>query len=362
MNPIEKVARRLDAFQQQHTSLAFLYAVTKKFGDDNAGTLVSNLAYSAFGAIFPLLLLLVTVLSLVLSHSQSAYKAVLHSTLSQFPVIGPTLQTNIHGLQRGSTVALVISLVMLLWGTTGVAQAGLFTMAQIWNLPGPERPSYPIRLARSFGFLAVLGSGLIITTFSASFGTFGRHNFALGLVGELVAVIINIGQYFLAFRVLTPKAVETRQLFPGAVIGGIAWTVLQAFGGYLIGHDLKNNNAVYGTFGLVLGLLAWIYIGVEISIYAAEVNTVLARRLWPRGMVAPPLTEADQLSLSLQATQNQRRPEQKVSVSFSEEPMTQQDYARNGNGHGADNGHHPDNGHHAKPGASEPETAESRRG
>jgi len=338
VNPLEKVARRIDAFQQQNTALAFLFAVNKKFGDDNAGTLVSNLAYSAFGAIFPLLLLLVTVLGLVLSHSQSAYNAVVHSTLSQFPVIGDTLQKNIHGLQRGSTVALVVSLVMLLWGTTGVAQAGLFTMAQIWNLPGPERPNFPKRLARSFGFLAVLGTGLIVTTFAASFGTFGRHNIALGLVGEAVAVLINVGQYFLAFRVLTPKAVETRQLLPGAVIGGVAWTVLQALGGYLVGHDLKNDNAVYGTFGVVLGLLAWVYIGVEISIYAAEVNTVLARRLWPRGMVQPPLTDADQRSLSLQATQNQRRPEQKVSVSFSEEPMTQQDYARSEPGHGDGNG------------------------
>lgn len=338
MNPVEKLARRVDGFQQQHTALAFLYAVNKKFGDDNAGTLVSNLAYSAFGAIFPLLLLLVTVLGLVLSHSQSAYHAVVHSTLSQFPVIGDALQKNIHGLQRGSTAALVVSLVMLLWGTTGVAQAGLFTMAQIWNLPGPERPNYPKRLARSFGFLAVLGTGLIVTTFAASFGTFGRHNIALGFVGEAVAVLINIGQYFLAFRVLTPKAVETRELFPGAVIGGMAWTVLQALGGYLVGHDLKNDSAVYGTFGLVLGLLAWIYIGVEISIYAAEVNTVLSRRLWPRGIVQPPLTDADQRSLSLQATQNQRRPEQKVSVSFSEEPMTQRDFARNGAANGHENG------------------------
>jgi YihY family inner membrane protein len=319
VNPIEQVARRVDAFQQRHTPVAFLFAVTKKFGDDNAGTLVSNLAWSAVGAIFPLLLFLVTVLTLVLGHSGSARSAVLHSTLAQFPVIGSQLQGNIQGLQRGSTVALVISLVMLLWGTTGVAQAGLFTMGQIWNLPGPDRPNYPKRLARSFGFLAVMGTGLIVTTFTAGFGTFGRHNLVLGLVGELLAVLINIGQYFLAFRVLTPPVIETRRLVPGAIIGGVAWTVLQAGGGYLIGHDLRNDNALYGTFGFVLGLLAWVYIGVQISIYAAEVNTVLARKLWPRSLIQPPLTDADRRSLSLQALQNQRRPEQHVAVSFSDE-------------------------------------------
>lgn len=326
MNPIERAARRIDTFQQGHTRVAFLFAVTKKFGDDNAGTLVSNLAYSAFGAIFPLLLLLVTVLGLVLSHYPGLHRSLVNSTLSQFPVIGSEL-SNIHAVQRGSALALVVSIVMLAWGTTGVAQAGLFTMAQVWNLPGPERPNFLTRVARSFGFLGVLGLGLIVTTVAASFGTYGRHNMVLGLVGELVAVLVNVGQYFLAFRVLTPKAVETRHLWPGAVVGGIGWTILQAAGGYLVGHDLRNDSAVYGVFGFALGLLAWIYIGVELSIYAAEVNTVLARKLWPRGMVQPPLTEADQRSMALQATQNQRRPEQQVDVSFSEEPMSQEDYA-----------------------------------
>jgi len=327
VNPIERVARRVDSFQQGHTPVAFLFAVTKKFGDDNAGTLVSNLAYSAFGAVFPLLLLLVTILGLVLSHYPGLHRSLVNSTLSQFPVIGSQL-SHIHSLQRGSAVALVVSIVMLAWGTTGVAQAGLFTMAQVWNLPGPERPNFATRMARSFGFLGVLGLGLIVTTVAASFGTYGRHNVVLGWVGELVAVLVNVGQYFLAFRILTPKGVETRQLWPGAVIGGIGWTILQAAGGYLIGHDLRNDSAVYGVFGFALGLLAWIYIGVELSVYAAEVNTVLARRLWPRGMVQPPLTEADQRSMALQATQNQRRPEQHVAVAFSEEPMTQDDYAR----------------------------------
>ncbi len=104
------------------------------------------------------------------------------------------------------------------------------------------------------------------------------------------------------------------------MIGGVAWTILLALGGYLIGHDLRNDSAIYGLFGMVLGLLAWVYLGAEISIYAAETNTVLSRHLWPRAMVQPPLTDADQRSMALQATQNQRRPEQHVVVTFSDPP------------------------------------------
>jgi hypothetical protein len=77
---------------------------------------------------------------------------------------------------------------------------------------------------------------------------------------------------------------------------------------------------VYGVFATVLGLIAYIYLAVEITVYSAEINVVLTRRLWPRSIVQPPLTEADRASMALQALQNQRRPEQHVEVTFTDRP------------------------------------------
>lgn len=326
MNPIERAIRHVDDVQQRRTPLAFVYGVIKKFGDDNGGLLATNLAYSAFLCVFPLLLLVVTVLSVVLADHQSWRQAVLNSTFSEFPLVGQQLRSNIHALHRSSVIGLVVGLAGLVWGAGGLAQAGLFAMAQVWNLPGPQRPNYVKRLGRGLLFLVVLGVGLLVSAALSGFGTFGRHNLWLGLLAELVAVGLNVGQFWLAFRVLTPRVVAWRKLLPGSVVGGVAWTLLLALGGYLVGHDLRNDSAVYGTFGVVLGLVAWVYLGAEISVYAAEVNVVLARRLWPRTIVQPPLSQADQLSLTLQATQNQRRPEQKVQVSFTEPAMTQRQY------------------------------------
>jgi len=337
MNPIEKTMRRIDAAQQRFGPAAMVFGVMKKFGDDNGGNLVSNLAFSAFLCVFPLLLILVTVLDLVLAHDASARASLLNSTFGEFPVVGSTLHSQIHGLHRSSVIGLVIGVLLLLWGSTGLAQSGLYSMSQIWNLPGPERPNFVARLGRSFGFLVVLGLGIIVTTALASFGTFGRHNVALGVLAEILAVAVNVATYFGAFRVLTPKVVHSRQLIPGAILGGVLWTILQAVGGYLIGHDLKNDSVSYGVFAVVLGLVAFIYLGCEATIYAAELNTVLARRLWPRGMVQPPLTEADQRSLALQATQNQRRPEQEVSVTFTVRAMSQHEWLSSGD-HPHENG------------------------
>ena len=326
MKALEHAMRRIDAAQQGFRPASVTFGVIKKFGDDNGGSLVANLAYSSFICLFPLLLIFVTLLNLLLAGHPAAQRSLLNSALGEFPVVGSQLGHNIHGLHRSSEIGLAVGILALLWGSTGLAQAGLFSMAQIWNLPGPERPGYGKRLGRSLLFLVVLGTGIVVSTALASFGTFGRHNSVLGVLSEFVAVAVNIGTYFLSFRVLTPKGVPTRQLVPGALVAGVAWTILQAIGGYLIGHDLRHDSLTYGVFGVVLGLIAWVYLAAEITIYAAELNAVLARRLWPRGMVQPPLTDADQRSLALQATQNRRRPEQEVSVVFTAPAMSQREW------------------------------------
>lgn len=330
MNAIEATLRRLDSAQQRHRVLAFLVGVVKKFGDDNAGALTVQLTYSMFVTVFPLLLLLITILGIVLANDPSARQRVLNSALGQFPIIGQQLAHNIHAVKRSSGFGLVVGIVGLLYGSTGLAQAGLYAMEQIWNIPSANRPNYLTRMGRSLLFLVILGVGLILTTALTGFGTFGKHNAWLGALGEVLAAIVNIGLYLAAFRTLTPKQITTRSLVPGAIVGGVAWTILQAVGGYVVGHDLRGASALYGTFGLVLGLIAWIYLGAEITVYAAEINTVIHHRLWPRTLVQPPLTEADQKSLAFQATENQRRPEQEVISRFRTKPMSQDEYRERG--------------------------------
>jgi len=327
MNGPERVARRIDRFQQERKALSVIYAVIKKYGDDNAGVLVSSLTLSAFGTIFPLLLLLVTILGLVLSSHAGLRNDVLHSTLTKFPIIGNDLASNIKALHRDSVLGFVVGIGGLLWGTLGLAQNGIFTMEQVWNLPGPERPNYLKRLGRSFGFLAVLGVGLIVTTVLAAGEPTIKGSLPLAVAGGVVSAVVNFGEYLFAFRVLTPNKVPLKALWPGAAVAGTGWTILQSLGGFVVGHYLRDDSAVYGLFGIVLGLLAWVFLIVELTVYSAELNVVLARRLWPRSIVQPPLTEADRRSMAAQAQQNQRRPEQRVQVSFEDEGLSEREVA-----------------------------------
>jgi len=316
LNLVERTLRRADALQQRHAPTAFPIGVIKKFSDDNGGSLVASLAYTAFVSVFPLLLILVTALVNV-AGDPSLRSQVIRGATTQFPLIGEQLSGNIHALKRATAASLVVGLLLLVWGVMKLSQAGLFTMQQVWNVPGPARPGYFPRLGRSAVFLVVLALGVIISTLLGGLVTYGHHAFFLRSLAQCLAAVANAGLCYLGFRVLTPPIVRSRELLPGAVAGGLFWTVLQAFGAFLVHHELRTDS-VYGIFATVLGLVAWIYLAAQAAVYAAEINVVLARHLWPRTLIQPPLSDADRTSMALQALQNQRRPEQRVEVTFTD--------------------------------------------
>jgi YihY family inner membrane protein len=330
VNVVETRLRRIDGFQQRHRPTAFAFGVIKKYGDDNAGSLAVQLTYAMFMTLFPLLLIVVTVTGIVLADDPSARARVAASAFGQFPIVGTQLAHNVHALRRSSVFGLIVGLVGLVYGATGLAQSGLYAMAQIWTIPLAERPSFVTRLERSLLFLALMGVGLIVTTGLSMFGTFGRHNVVLGDIGELLALIVAMGLFLCGFRVLTPKQVPFRSLVPGAVIAAIGWTILEALGGYVVGHDLKGASATYGMFGLVIGLIAWIALVAAMTLYAAEVNVVHARQLWPRSLVQPPLTDADRRSIDAEVRLSQRRADQEVSTAIRGTPMTEDEYRERG--------------------------------
>jgi uncharacterized BrkB/YihY/UPF0761 family membrane protein len=259
----------------------------------------------------------VTVLGLVAAGDPAFRVDAVDAVASQVPLIGHELTGNVHQLQRSSVIGLIVGLATLVWGTTGLAQAGLFTMEQVWNLPGPARPGFLPRLVRSLLFLVLLGLVVIATSLLAGLSTYGQHALAFVMFAEAVEATVNAGMYFVGFRILTPRGVPSRDLAPGAVTAGIGWTALQVAGAYLIHHYL-HSDSVYGVFATVLGLVAWLYLAAQITVYCAEINVVLSRRLWPRSIIQPPLTEADRASLALQALSNQRRKEQQVVVTFTD--------------------------------------------
>jgi uncharacterized BrkB/YihY/UPF0761 family membrane protein len=133
------------------------------------------------------------------------------------------------------------------------------------------------------------------------------------VIGAMLDVVLAMG----VFRILTPRSIASHDLVPGAVVAGLGYAMLLTAGTGLVQHQLRHAQVLYGPFAFVLGLLGWLYLVAQLSLYAAELNVVRARRLWPRSVVQPPLTPADEDVLEDIARQEERRPEQHVEVDFT---------------------------------------------
>jgi uncharacterized BrkB/YihY/UPF0761 family membrane protein len=313
-NPVERVLRGVDGLQQRHRAPAFVVAVVKKFGDDRGTMLAVLVAYYAFMALFPLLLLMTTVLGFI--GQDRLEGTLLATTLEQFPVLGQQIGSSAPHPLTGSALGIAVGALGLLYGSLGISQAAQHAMAEVWNVRGAVRPGYLQRLGRSFLFLGLLAVAVALTAGVGAVATMsGRQTDTRVLTLTLLGAL-NVGLYLAAFRVLTPKWVKLRLLVPGAIGGGLVYTALGAVGTALVQHQLRHAQAVYGQFAFVLGLIFWLLLIAQVTIYAAEVNVVLARRLWPRSILQPPLTRADRRVLAALAHAQQRRPEEVVGVGF----------------------------------------------
>jgi YihY family inner membrane protein len=283
------MVRRFDAYQRAHSWVGLPLAVVYKFVEDQGGYLAALIAYYGFLAVFPVLLLVLTVLGFLLHNDPRFQEQVVHSALHQFPVIGDQIGENIRSF-HGDSLAVITGVLGGLYGALGVAQAAQNALLKIWAVPRHRRPN-PLRSRlRSLLVLGVFGAGLTVTTaltaLASDASAFGAHPaVVLRVVATFLSMAVNTGLLLFAYRYFTAGTVRLR-VSAGAGLGAaLAWQLVQWAGTSYVRHELRGTSATYGLFGIVLGLITWIYLGALIFVLAAEVASVRTRHLWPRSLL-----------------------------------------------------------------------------
>jgi YihY family inner membrane protein len=315
------VVSRFDAYQRRHRWLGVPIAVVYKFVDDQGGYLAALITYYGFLSLFPLLLIFSTVLGFLLPGNPALQQQLIDGALGQFPIIGDQLGSTAQPL-RGSGWGLTIGILVALYGGLGVAVAIQNAFNQVWGVPVHRRPD-PVRARlRSLLLLGLLGLGVLLTTALSALVAFGeRFGPGLRLGAVVLAIVINAALFVLAFRALTTRRAAIREVLPGAVLAAVMWQILQSLGAIYVDYQLRGTSQVYGLFGIVLGLLAWIYVEAVVIVLASELNAVLTRRLWPRALLTMfaedvDLTSADRRSYESYASAQQYREAETINVDF----------------------------------------------
>ena len=289
----------------------------KKFGEDRASSLAALSAYYAFFSLFPLLLAFVSILGFVLEGNPQLREDVIDTALRRVPVIGAELRDDVHPL-TGSGIALAVGLAGALWAGLGVTVALDRAFAEIWDVPRLEQPSGLKTRARGLLALFVFGMMLIAATvFAGSAVGGGIDEDVQRLLAIAASLVANALVFLVVFTLLTPRRPALRELLPGTALAAVGLLLLQSLGGWFVNRTIKDADATYGVFALVIGLLSWFFLAAHILLIAAEVNVVLARRLWPRSL-AGELTAADERALRRFAEATRRDARQRIDVTFDD--------------------------------------------
>jgi membrane protein len=323
------ITDRLDGLQRRHPVFGFPLAVLYKYIDDQGSYLAALMTYYAFVSLFPLLLLSSTVLGWLLVGHPALRDQLLHSALSQFPVIGPQLDEP-KGLSGGVTGVLVGTLGAL-YGGLGVGQAMQNAMNTVWAVPRNVRPDPFVARGRSLLLLVTVGGALVGTSvLSAISGGAGAFGAGVKVAVLAASIAVNAAAFVLAFRISTDRELTVREVAPGALLAALAWQCLQSFGAVYVGHVVKSASATNGVFALVLGMLAFLYLTATVVVICAEINVVRVDRLHPRALLTPftdnvDLTDADRQTYTGQATAQRSKGFENVDVTFDAPPHRDQD-------------------------------------
>jgi membrane protein len=155
---------------------------------------------------------------------------------------------------------------------------------RVWDVPDEERHGFLGSRLRAIGLLVALG-GLAVASTVVGGLVAGGSDLLGPAWGLLIATVLNLVVFAAVFRLLTSSQFAFAALVPGVLIATVGWEALQLAGGWYVSHEVRNATPVYGTFALVIGLLAWIHLGAFFTVLGAEANVVRERGLWPRSLL-----------------------------------------------------------------------------
>jgi hypothetical protein len=153
----------------------------------------------------------------------------------------------------------------------------------------------------------------------------------MGLLVSIGSVLLLTAMLTLCLRPATKPRPAFRKIIPGAFLTAVGWHLLERLGGIYVNDVLAKTSEVNGVFALTLGLIGLIYAASVIAVIGAELNSVIAHRLYPRSLLAlftdsaTDLTPADQRAYAMYAQAQRHKSAETIEVTFEPpEPIPQE--------------------------------------
>jgi len=267
---------------------AILKRTFKQFSDDQLTTWAAALTYFGVLSLFPMILALVSVLGVI---GPSATQPLLDQLGTVAPGPAKDILTNVltslEQNQGGSTVALIVGLVLAIWSASGYISAFMDASNNVWDVPEgrPIWKKIPVRLGVTIVMLVLLTITSLAIVFT---GPVAQEIGNLIGLGDQFVDVWNIAKWPVLLLIVSfmlsllywacpnVKQPGFPWITPGGVLAVILWIAASALFALYVAN-FSSYNKTYGSLGGVIVFLTWLWITNIIVLLGAEFNSEMER-------------------------------------------------------------------------------------
>jgi len=277
--------------------LPLLKAAVLKWNADNCVRLGASLSYYTLFSLFPLILVVLTIIRLLFTNSDAAQAVILDALASVTGGFRDDFVATLNAAIETRRASGIIGSITLIVGASWVFGELVSAFNIIWGVEAPERGG-PLQFMRTTIFsLALVLAGaflllvsMILSAVLTALGTLLQTLPGGTLLWSIVHFGINLCILTLIFALLLkylPQTdVEWRDVWLGATLTGLTWTILQLGISYYIAFSKYQS---YGAVGAIMALVVWVYLSSQILFLGGEVSAVYAQRYGSRQAKAMPM-------------------------------------------------------------------------
>lgn len=263
-------------------------AVSERYNDDLGNQLGASIAFFAFLSLFPIILLALSVVGYVLADDPAQQQQVADAITSAVPGLGAAIGDTVDSIVRNRAAVGLVGFLGVLFSGLRVVDAATVATTAVFRIE--DDANFAVKKARAVA--ALLGIGLLAiaaVSASAAIGLVGDLADSLGLpsavqtgIGLLAPVLsfaLDFVMFIVAYRILAVgKGPAWRDLWPGALLAALGWTVLKIAGATYVSNTASSWQDLYGTLGSVIGAMLLLFLAGRIYVYGAELNAVRCER------------------------------------------------------------------------------------
>jgi membrane protein len=260
----------------------------REFSEDNLTDWGAALTYYGVLALFPALLVLISLLGIV---GSSATQPLIDNVGKLAPgAATEILTTAIQNLQRNqgaAGIAFFVGLAGALWSASGYVGAFMRASNDIWDV-GEGRPVWktiPLRLGVTLLMLILLTVSALAVVLTGPLAESVGNIVGLGSqavtvwdIAKWPVLVVIVAFMFALLYYASPnvKHPKFQWVSPGGIVAVVLWIIASALFAFYVAN-FGSYNKTYGTLGGVIVFLTWLWISNVVILFGAELNAEIER-------------------------------------------------------------------------------------